>query len=219
MDFRKHLAQCVPYTGKVLIDETDYLEGLAEKWRIALPTESKERLFAFVSRMMEWNARINLTGAKSRDELVSEHLVDSFAMTYFLPGACTVADVGAGGGLPGVPLAILRPDISLAMVEPRAKRVAFLRSVTHELGLRNSLIHRCRCDDLRATFDVSASRATFPPEEWLRVGRGLVRVGGSVLLFANQDWSAVDPSVPLRDSVSYTTGSGRPRWMGAFCFT
>ena len=202
------------------MDEANYLHNLAPEWKLTLAPEACDRLLVFVSRMMEWNARINLTGAKSRGELVSEHLIDSFAMTRFLPSSCSVADIGAGGGLPGIPLAILRPDVSLAMVEPRAKRVAFLRSITHELGLRNVLIHRCRCGDLEATgFDACASRATFPPEEWLRVGQGLVRKEGVVLLFANQEWSASDPSILLKESVSYFTGSGRPRWMGAFCFT
>ena len=201
-------------------EETAYFEELHREWNLTPSAEAFGRLQNFVSRMLEWNARINLTGAKSRQELVSEHLVDSFAMTRFLPAGCSLADVGAGGGLPGVPLAILRPDVRLTMVEPRAKRVAFLRTVVHELALRNVEILRCRSDELKPrSYDVSASRATFPPAEWLEVGRDLTKPGGLILLFANEPLLAFDPASRLVDSVRYSSGSGRPRWMGSFCFT
>lgn len=204
----------------MLIDEAAHLERLAREWNLTLSRGALERLLTFVSRMLEWNARINLTGAKSRGELIDEHLVDSFAMTRFLSSGCSIADVGAGGGLPGVPLAVLRPDVALTMIEPRAKRVAFLRTISHELGLANVVINRCRSEELgSASFGVCASRATFSPEAWLGVARGLVKADGLVLVFANAPWNTEPPTARLVDSVSYASGSGRPRWMGAFCFT
>ena len=184
-----------------------------------MPVEVRMRLSLFVSRILEWNARINLTGAKSRDELFGEHLVDSFAVVRFLPQASSVADIGSGGGLPGIPLAILRPDIRLTMIEPRAKRVAFLRAVSHELRLKELSIIRGRVEEACASLvDVCFSRATFPPEEWLEHGRGLVKPSGVVLVFANE-FVSTSSGATLVDSQRYVTGSGRSRWMGAFRFT
>lgn len=201
-------------------EEAAYFEELARAWDLTPSAETSVRLQTFVSRMLEWNVRINLTGAKSRQELIGEHLVDSFAMSRFVPSGCSLVDVGAGGGLPGIPLAVLRPDVRLTLVEPRAKRVAFLRAVVHELALRGVEVLRCRSDELKPnSFDVCVSRATFPPEEWLRVGRDLARCAGSVLVLANGDFESGDPSARLVRSASYTTGGGRSRWIGAFCFT
>jgi 16S rRNA (guanine527-N7)-methyltransferase len=210
----------VPYTDEALSEESELLQRFSLAWNLALSAEACDRLMTFVSRLLEWNARINLTGAKSKQDLLGEHLIDSFAMTRFLPAGCSLADVGAGGGLPGIPLGILRPDIRLVMVEPRAKRVAFLRAVSYELGLKGIEILRCRSDELQpGSFDVCGSRATFPPDEWLRIGGGLAKVGGRVLLFTNEPWRPTDSAARLEDSVLYASSSGRPRWMGAFCFT
>jgi len=203
-----------------LNDDADYLARLAQEWNLEFSDETCGLLLAFVGRLMAWNARINLTGAKSARDLIGEHLVDSFAMTRFLSIGCSVVDVGAGGGLPGIPLAVLRPDIQLTMVEPRAKRVAFLRTASHELGLRQARILRCRCDELQGqSFDVCASRATFPPDEWIGMGLALARDGGLVLVFASQPWQPENPGMRLVNSVLYTSGSGRTRWIGAFCST
>jgi 16S rRNA (guanine527-N7)-methyltransferase len=213
-------SRLVTYTGEVLSEEADLLQGFSLAWNLTLSAGACDRLLTFVSRLLEWNARINLTGARSRQDLLNEHLIDSFVMTRFLPAGCSLADVGAGGGLPGIPLAILRPDIRLTMVEPRAKRVAFLRTVSYELGLESIEILRGRSDELApGFFDTCASRATFPPEEWLKIGGSLVRAGGQVLLFTNEPWRPPDSTAHLLDSVSYASGGGRPRWMGAFCFT
>lgn len=210
----------VLYTRRVLSEEAACLDKLSRELKLPLSEEVSGRLLAFVSRLLAWNARINLTGARSGAELISEHLVDSFAMTRFLPLNSSLADIGAGGGLPGIPLAILRPDLRITMVEPRAKRVAFLRSAVHELGLQRASVLRCRSEEVSASsFDLCSSRATFPPGEWLEVGRSLVKRDGLVLVFANAPWAAADATARLKDSILYASGSGRSRWMGAFCFT
>jgi 16S rRNA (guanine527-N7)-methyltransferase len=131
-----------------------------------------------------------------------------------------LADVGSGGGLPGIPLAILRPDLQLTLIEPRAKRVAFLRGVSHELVLRNVKVLRCRSEDVpKASFSGCYSRATFPPAQWLEVGRELVKADGIVIVLANDPWTGSDTSTRLGRSLQYTSGSGRSRWLGSFCFT
>jgi 16S rRNA G527 N7-methylase RsmG len=106
------------------------------------------------------------------------------------------------------------------VVEPRAKRVAFLRTAVRELQLTDTEVVRERAAGLRpGSFDVAASRATFPPEEWLGLGLGLVRPEGLVLVFAGQAWRPENSSVRPPDAFGYSTVSGRSRWIGAFCST
>ena len=201
-------------------DEAACLARLAEEWKFPLTPEMAGRVLGFCRRLMDWNASVNLTGAHSVAEVIGEHLVDSFAMARLIPLGSSVVDVGAGGGLPGLPFAIVRPDVRLTAVEPRAKRVAFLRTAVREFKMTSVEVVRERAGVLdRGGFDAAASRATFPPEEWLGLGLGLVRPQGLVLVFAGQAWQPADPSLRVASALSYVTASGRNRWIGVFCST
>jgi 16S rRNA (guanine527-N7)-methyltransferase len=196
------------------------LARLAEEWNFYLTPETAGRVLGFCRLLIEWNAGVNLTGAQSVAEVIGEHVVDSFAMARLIPPRSSVVDVGAGGGLPGLPLAIARPDLRLTAVEPRAKRVAFLRTAVREFQLASVEVVRERTGvSARGSFEVAASRATFPPEEWLGLGLGLVRPQGLVLVFAGQAWQPEDPSIRVASALSYVTARGRARWIGAFCST
>ena len=160
------------------------LERLATAWRTPLTEAAAGALLRFGSLLMEWNGHINLTGAKTLADLIDEHLPDAFAVASVLPGSAQVVDVGSGGGLPAVPLAVLCPTLGLTLVEPLAKKVAFLRTAVRELGLGDHVrIEARRAEELpAASFDVAMSRATFPPATWVRVASGLVRPGGRILI-------------------------------------
>ena len=207
----------VAYTGPVREDEAACLARLAEEWKSPLTPEMAGGVLGFCCRLMEWNAGVNLTGARSVAEAIGEHVVDSFAMARLVPPRSSVVDVGAGGGLPGLPFAIARPDVRLTVVEPRAKRVAFLRTAVREFQLANVDVVRERAGGVgRGDFDIAASRATFPPEEWLGLGLGLVRPQGLVLVFAGHAWQPKNLSLRVASAFGYVTASGRSRWIGAF---
>ena len=99
-----------------------------------MAAEQSAALAAFVELLLKWNKVYNLTGVRGADEVVDRHLVESFALRPLLKGT-HVADVGSGGGLPGVPLAIVEPERRFTLIESRAKRVRFLRHVVAELEL------------------------------------------------------------------------------------
>jgi 16S rRNA (guanine527-N7)-methyltransferase len=201
-------------------DEPACLARLAQEWKFPLTSDASLRVMQLCRLLIQWNSTVNLTGARSVAEVIGEHVVDSFAMARLVPAGSSVVDIGAGGGLPGLPFAITRPDARVTLVEPRAKRVAFLRTAIRELQLKSTEVVRERAAGLTSgSFDVAASRATFPPEEWLDLGLGLVRPGGLVLVFAGQEWRPDNSSLPASDSLSYVTASGRGRWIGAFCST
>src|SRR5262249_13196661 len=118
--------------------------------------------------------------------LLAEHYPDAFALARRLDGPARVVDVGSGGGLPALPLALLRPGLDLVLCEPIAKKVSFLRTAVRalELGERVQVEQR-RAEELVAgpqRFDVAMSRATFEPEAWLALGRQLVIPGGRVFV-------------------------------------
>jgi len=126
--------------------------------------EHSAALTKFVELLLRWNAVYNLTGVRGADEIVDRHLVESFALRGLLKGT-QVADVGSGGGLPGVPLAIVEPERRFTLIESRAKRVRFLRHVVGELDLANTSVAHSRAEDLpvERPFDTVLARAVAPP--------------------------------------------------------
>ncbi len=174
------------------------LARLAETWAVGCDEAQGEALARFGTLLLTWNAHINLTGASSLDDLAGEHLPDSFALaSRFGDGLpARAVDVGSGGGLPALPLALLHPALTLRLVEPIAKKAAFLRTATRELGLRDRVtVHVGRAEALGAgDFDAAFSRATFAPELWASIGAPLVRPGGRVFLLAAM--TAADIAAP-----------------------
>jgi 16S rRNA (guanine527-N7)-methyltransferase len=142
-----------------------------------------EALAGFVELLLKWNKVYNLTGVRGADEVVDRHLVESFALRKLLRGT-SVADVGTGGGLPGVPLAIAEPERRFTLIESRAKRVRFLRHVIAELGLANTDVAHGRAEDLRVEqpFATVLARAVAPPAELLAICRNLTAPGSVLLL-------------------------------------
>jgi len=189
----------------------------AEQWRLSLEPERAELIGAFFELLMKWNTRVNLTGARSPQELVGEHLVDSLALATVVSQAASMVDVGSGGGLPAIPFAVLRPDCHVTMVEPRAKRTAFLATAQRLVGswTRLSLV-RGRHEDLKGGgFAVAVSRATFQPAEWLRIGAPLVRSEGELVVLAAEPLGFSE-GFELVGEVSYRTALGSSRWAGRF---
>lgn len=165
------------------------LERVLRHFDVPLAGEARSRFLeqaaALLERAVEWNARIDLTSVREPEELVDLLFADAAAVVGaggVAPGSHWV-DVGSGIGAPGLPLALLAPGIDVTLVEPRAKRVSFLRTVIGTLGLADVRVERSRSDVLAArSFDVAISRATMPPPEWLAEGARLSRGRVWVLL-------------------------------------
>ncbi|HEY8521029.1 MAG TPA: 16S rRNA (guanine(527)-N(7))-methyltransferase RsmG [Gammaproteobacteria bacterium] len=150
-----------------------------------------ERLAAFLALLARWNRVYNLTAIRSTEELVDRHLAESLALAPLLQGT-RIADVGTGAGLPGIPLAIVEPERQFTLIEPRAKRVRFLRHVAAQLELGNVTVAQTRAEDLRPAhpFDTVLARAVAPPAELLEICRPLAAPGGAVLLLTTDRLAA-----------------------------
>lgn len=113
-----------------------------------LASEIRARLLAYLALLEKWNRVYNLTAIRDPKRAVSHHLLDCLAILPYLEGL-KIADVGSGAGLPGIPLAIARPDWRVTLVEPNHKKIAFLRQTTIELALTNITLEAGRAEDFQ----------------------------------------------------------------------
>ncbi len=155
----------------------------------------------FLAELDSWRRRVNLTGRLSAEELVSLAL-ESALGAALLPRSGTVVDVGTGGGFPGVPLAILRPELAMTWLEPREKRASFLRHVARTVPVPNAVVQVARAEDLpESAFDFATSQAV--RMEALMPLRFL-KPGGELLRWTTESDAAGTPPAGLRQ------GSVRP---------
>ena len=136
-------------------------------------------LLDYIEAFARWNQRINLSAARTPDE-ITEHVVDCLALVPHVPEGARVVDIGSGGGLPGIVLAAARTDLQVTCVEPIHKKSAFLRQAGRDLTLRLTVLTQ-RVGGLERAYEVAVSRATFDLTTWLDVGLDLVVPGGIVL--------------------------------------
>jgi 16S rRNA (guanine527-N7)-methyltransferase len=157
-----------------------------ESARITFGASRSIELARFLNLLVKWNRTYNLTGIRDRRELLARHLVESLALGPLLRGP-TVADIGTGAGLPGLPLAICDRDRAFTLIESRRKRVSFLRHVCAELDLDHVTVAHCRAEDLPRdrSFATVLARAVAPPAELIEIVRPLTAPGSILLLLTS----------------------------------
>ena len=153
----------------------DGLRGLG----LRLPNEATGKLLAYVDLLMKWNRTYNLTAIREPERMVSHHLIDSLAVLPHLPEGSLV-DVGSGGGLPGIPIAIAQPRRRVTLNDSNHKKGAFMQQAAIELGLANVDVHVGRAEAWRPIqlFDGAISRAFAELADFIAACRHLVRPGG-----------------------------------------
>lgn len=138
----------------------------------AVAPDALRRLDAYLGLLEGWNARMNLTGIRTREEMVDRHLVESVFVAQKLPEQIgSLLDFGAGAGLPGIPIAICRPRIRVSLAEARSKKCAFLREALRETGLECEILQG-RAEETAAgrVFDAVSMRAVERmPQVWRSV--------------------------------------------------
>lgn len=136
------------------------LNRLLDSAGITLPENQKQQLVGYVELLHKWNKAYNLTSVRHPDEMLVRHILDSIVVEPHLQGSRFI-DVGTGPGLPGIPLAIVRPDSHFTLLDSLGKRVRFLRQVQHELHLENITPVQSRVEEFPAEppFDGVISRA------------------------------------------------------------
>jgi len=140
--------------------QTLLAEGIQDMQLEVSPAQQAQ-LMDYLTLMFKWNSVYNLTSLRDPVQMVTHHLLDSLAAVPAFKDAKNVLDVGSGGGLPGVVLAIVRPDMKVSMIDTVHKKTAFLTQVKAELGLANVTVYTMRVEQLAVSdkFDVITSRA------------------------------------------------------------
>ncbi|OGS93732.1 MAG: 16S rRNA (guanine(527)-N(7))-methyltransferase [Gallionellales bacterium GWA2_59_43] len=175
---------------------------------IALDVASQEKLLAYLALLDKWNRVYNLTAIRDPQQMVSNHLLDSLAILPHLWPERWL-DVGCGAGLPGVVMAIARPDWQIVMLDSNSKKTGFVQQAIIELGLKNASVHCVRVEEWhpQELFDGIVSRAFTELGDFLRVTRHLMAEGGRWAamkgapeqeLAGVPEWCHVENIIPLQ---------------------
>ena len=150
-----------------------------EELDLPLWAAQREQLMDYLALMAKWNGVYNLTSLRDPMQMVTHHLLDSLAAVSAFEGVKSVLDVGAGGGLPGLVLAIARPDMQVSLIDTVHKKTAFLTQVKAELGLANVTVYTMQVQNLKAgPFDVITSRAFADLSDFVNWSGHLLAEGG-----------------------------------------
>ncbi len=181
--------------------------SLKELWQLDFPADKLDILFDFSGELLKWNQKINLLSRNvSLPDVVNKHIIDSFTLLPFLPVNSVLLDVGTGAGFPGLPLAFIRPDLRVILLEPRSKRVSFLSHIKRKFSLPNVEIIGKRIeevDDIGSLgVDLVTSRAVAEPEQFLSMVKPLLAGGVQALLMLGPEkgklWQGKSPLVDFK---------------------
>ena len=178
------------------------------------PSEAQwHSLEGYESLLLEIAVPRGMIALSDRDRLWGRHILDGLRAAPEIPSSARVADVGSGAGIPGVPLAIVRPDSRFVLIEPRRGRVAFLEAVVDELRLTNVAVFLGRAEDVDDAFDVVVARALAAPIESWEIAVPLLRPAGRLVYWAGKGFQVsevTDKGVSCRLSTRSGLADGGP---------
>ncbi len=170
-------------------------QGLHEMG-LQLPPSAVEKLLNFLQLLEKWNQAYNLTAVRDPGQMVPRHLLDSLSVLPYLQGT-RVLDIGTGAGLPGIPLALARPDLAFTLLDSNAKKTRFATQALHELGLKNVAVVQERVEKFHPAekFDTLIARAFASIPDMLAASRHLCAPNGRFLVmkgvFPQEELAAV----------------------------
>ena len=147
---------------------------------LAATADVIETLLDYVELLHRWNGTYNLTAVREFDEMIDRHVLDSLAIAKFVRGR-TLADIGSGAGLPGIPLAILDSSLQCALIDSNGKKARFLREAVRTLALTNVRVENARVEDVQGQFDTVTARAFAGVAEMVRLSGHLLARDGILL--------------------------------------
>lgn len=159
------------------------INNAAVRWGIDLIAgPAADRLAAYGNLLLQWNARLSLTAIREEADLIERHLMEGVFAAAHHPEAVTSLDFGSGGGIPGIPIALCRPELRITLAESQRKKAAFLQEAVRQFRL-NATVHAGRAEFLPSgTFDAVWMRAVDRSDAMLPVAADLVAAGGTLCL-------------------------------------
>jgi 16S rRNA (guanine527-N7)-methyltransferase len=152
-----------------------------------------DKIIAFVSELLVWNEKINLTAITDAEEVAEKHIIDSLIPSKFIPANASVIDLGTGGGFPGIPLKIYMPSLAVMLVDSSRKKINFLKYVIRILNFQNISAHQFRVEELSdhpdfaGQFDVVISRAFTSLKKFLELSIPLMKPEGCIIAMKGKE--------------------------------
>jgi 16S rRNA (guanine527-N7)-methyltransferase len=181
----------------------DFFLQASEKLNIPLSEEAGLQFETYYQELIAWNKKINLTRITERKKVFIEHFIDSLIPERFIPAKSSLIDLGSGGGFPGLPLKIIRPDLSVTLVDSSLKKVLFLRYLVRLLNLRGIVVLQKRLENHDFSdnrYDVCIGRAFSSLEKFLPLAFALKSPQGIVIAMKGPNFlnelKAVEPQLP-----------------------
>jgi len=166
---------------------------LAKKIGIELTDEQVEQFWNYMNLLLEWNEKINLTTITDIDEIILKHFIDSMTVLKYINKGEKIIDVGTGAGFPGIPIAIMMPDVEVTLLDSLNKRILFLNEVIEKLNLKNVKTVHGRAEDFgqnklyREKYDKSISRAVANLTTLSEYLIPFIKVGGEAICMKGSD--------------------------------
>lgn len=167
---------------------------------VELPVGATDKLLSYLDLLLKWNRTYNLTALRDPAQGVTHHLLDSLAILPWV-GEAPLLDVGSGGGLPGIPLAIAHPQLAVSLVDTVQKKVSFLQQAAIELELPNVRALHARVEELPGSYGQISSRAFAELRDFVGLTRHLLAPGGRWLAMKgvrpDEEMAALPPDVEV----------------------
>lgn len=159
------------------------INGLSEL-NIEPKEEVIEKFIIFLHELKKWNRVYNLTAITKDDDIIIKHFLDSLLFLRFIPVGCwDVCDIGSGAGFPGFPLAFIRHELNITLLEPSNKKAAFSRHIKRKLSLNNIQILESRVEDIKDIFfDIAVTRALFSVSELIAKAQHIIKENGFFIM-------------------------------------
>ncbi len=164
--------------------------------------ENQEEIVRYVEILSTWGIERGLIGPKEGDRIWERHIANCIPVSTLIPLGVKVVDIGSGAGLPGVVLALARPDLEVTLIEPLARRVEFLQEVISELEVPITVI-RGKSESVKRSFEVVTARAVAPLPKLLDISWNLVKTHGALLAIKGESAaSEIENTPPKKHSLT-----------------
>lgn len=183
------------------------LRAGVEKLSLSLPEGAMDKLLAYLALLVKWNGAYNLTAIRDPEQMVIKHLLDSLSIVPYVQGGSLI-DVGTGAGLPGLVLAIVKPELDVTLLDSNGKKVRFLRQVIADLKICNANAVQMRVEEFDRQFDLVSSRAFATLADMVNGSRQLLAENGEFLamkgVYPTEEIAALPEGFSVRDVVPLT---------------